>query len=81
MQNDESKFKKEFKKRLYSFTLKLIEFLDRLPKDSVLKKNRGRLPIFSASSTLKGKKQFWILICDFDILFLHFTIYWKLSGV
>jgi len=35
MQNDKSKFKNEFKKRLYSFTLKLIEFLDRLPKDSV----------------------------------------------
>ena len=34
MQNDKSKFKKEFKKRLYSFTLKLIEFLDKLPKDN-----------------------------------------------
>jgi four helix bundle protein len=35
MQNDKSKFKKDFKKRLYSFTLKLIEFLDELPKDNV----------------------------------------------
>ena len=35
MQNDKSKFKKEFKKRLYTFTLKLIEFLDSLPKDNV----------------------------------------------
>jgi four helix bundle protein len=34
MQNDKSKFKKEFKKRLYCFTLKLIEFLDKLPKDN-----------------------------------------------
>jgi len=34
MQNDKSKFEKEFKKRLYSFTLKLIEFLDKLPKDN-----------------------------------------------
>lgn len=35
MQNDKSKFKKDFKKRLYSFTLKLIEFLDKLPNDNV----------------------------------------------
>lgn len=35
MQNDKSKFKNEFKKRLYSFTLKTIEFLDKLPNDNV----------------------------------------------
>ena len=35
MQNDKAKFKNEFKKRLYAFTLKLIEFIDRLPKDNV----------------------------------------------
>ena len=35
MQNDKSKFKKEFKKRLYSFVLRLIEFIDNLSKDSV----------------------------------------------
>jgi len=35
MQNDKSKFKDEFKKRLYKFVLKLIEFLDKLPKDNV----------------------------------------------
>jgi hypothetical protein len=34
MQNDKEKFKKEFKKRLYNFVLRLIEFLDRLPKDN-----------------------------------------------
>ncbi len=27
-------FKKQFKKRLYKFTLNLIEFLDKLPKDN-----------------------------------------------
>ena len=32
---EKEKFKKEFKKRLYSFVLKLIEFLDCLPKDNV----------------------------------------------
>ena len=35
MQNDKSKFKKEFKSRLYKFVLRLIEFLDRLPSDNV----------------------------------------------
>lgn len=35
MQSDKEKFRKDFKKRLYGFTLKLIEFLDRLPNDNV----------------------------------------------
>jgi len=34
-QNDKSKFKNEFKNRLYNFTLKLIEFIDKLPNDNV----------------------------------------------
>lgn len=38
MQNDKEKIKKEFKKRLYAFTLKLIEFLDALPNDNVSKR-------------------------------------------
>ncbi len=38
MKNDRSKFKNEFKKRLYAFVLKLIEFLDSLPKDNVSKR-------------------------------------------
>jgi len=35
MQNDKEKFKKDFKKRLYRFVLKLIEFIDGLPNDNV----------------------------------------------
>ncbi len=35
MQNDKARFKEDFKKRLYHFTLKLIEFLDKLAKDNV----------------------------------------------
>jgi four helix bundle protein len=35
MQNDKSKFKMEFKSRLYKFVLSLIEFLDKLPSDNV----------------------------------------------
>ena len=35
MKNDKEKFKNEFKKRLYNFVLRLIKFIDKLPKDSV----------------------------------------------
>ncbi|MBU3968974.1 four helix bundle protein [Patescibacteria group bacterium] len=35
MQNDNVKFKNEFKKRLYVWVLDLIKFIDSLPKDSV----------------------------------------------
>jgi four helix bundle protein len=43
MQNDKEKFKKEFKKRLYSFSLKLIQFLDKLPNDSISKRLSDQL--------------------------------------
>ena len=35
MENDKLKFKNEFKKRLYNWVLRLIKFIDKLPKDSV----------------------------------------------
>jgi len=35
MQNDSVKFKNEFKNRLYNWVLRLIKFIDKLPKDSV----------------------------------------------
>lgn len=35
MENDKSKFKKDFKKRLYGFVIKLVELIDGLPKDRV----------------------------------------------
>lgn len=35
MQNDKVKFKNEFKRRLYSFILKLIEVIENLPRDRV----------------------------------------------
>ena len=34
MENDKEKFKRDFKRRLYSFTLQLIEFIDKLPNDN-----------------------------------------------
>lgn len=35
---DNNKFKVEFKKRLYQFVLKMIEFIDKLPNDNVSKR-------------------------------------------
>lgn len=35
MQNDSVKFKNEFKQRLYRCVLRLIKFIDALPKDSI----------------------------------------------
>jgi len=43
VQNDKVKFKNEFKKRLYTFTLKLIEFIDKLPKDNVSRRLSDQL--------------------------------------
>jgi four helix bundle protein len=38
MQNYKSKFKNDFKKRLYKFTLDLIELIDTLPQDNISKR-------------------------------------------
>ncbi len=35
MENDKAKFKNEFKKRTYIFVLRLIKFIDKLPKSSI----------------------------------------------
>ncbi|OGN29860.1 MAG: hypothetical protein A3A33_01055 [Candidatus Yanofskybacteria bacterium RIFCSPLOWO2_01_FULL_49_25] len=35
MESDSAKFKNEFKKRLYNWVVRLIKFIDTLPKDSV----------------------------------------------
>ena len=35
MQSDNEKFKVEFKRRLYSWVLRLVKFVDTLPRDSV----------------------------------------------
>ena len=43
MENDRLKFKNKYKKRLYNFVLKLIEFLDNLPKDNVSKRLGNQL--------------------------------------
>ena len=35
MKNDNAKFKEEFKQRLYAWVLRLIKYIDKLPRDSV----------------------------------------------
>ena len=35
MKNDNVKFKTEFKTRIYNFVLRLIKFIDKLPKDTI----------------------------------------------
>jgi four helix bundle protein len=66
MQNDKEKFKNEFKKRLYNFVLKLIEFLDRLPKDNVsrrigdqlLRSGTGIIGNYTEGQAASSKKDF-----------------------
>jgi four helix bundle protein len=38
MRDDKKKLTQQFKKRLYDFTLRLVEFLDKLPNDNVSKR-------------------------------------------
>ena len=43
MQSGSEKFKIEFKRRLYGFTLQLIKFIDRLPADGVIRRLADQL--------------------------------------
>ncbi len=43
MQNDNEKFKNEFKKRVYKFVLRLIKFIESLPKDTACRVIGGQL--------------------------------------
>jgi four helix bundle protein len=51
MENDKAKFKNDFKKRLYNFVLRLIKFIDKLPRDSVCQ-TMGNQLIRSGTSIL-----------------------------
>ncbi len=51
MQNDNVKFKMEFKKRLYGWVLRLIKFIDKLPRDSVCQ-TMGKQLLRSGTSIL-----------------------------
>ena len=43
MQNDKAKFKTELKRRIYAWVLRLIRFLDTLPKDGVTRRISDQL--------------------------------------
>ena len=66
MQNDKSKFKDDFKRRLYRFTLKLIEFIDNLPKDNVslrigdqlLRSGTGIIGNYTEGKSASSRKDF-----------------------
>jgi four helix bundle protein len=52
MQNDKEKFKKHFKKRLYKFVLKLIEFIDSLPSNDNVSRRIGDQLLRSGTSII-----------------------------
>jgi len=66
MENDKSKFKNDFKKRLYSWVLRLIKFIDKLPKDSVcavmgkqlLRSGTSVLANYAEANSASSKKDF-----------------------
>ena len=53
MQNDKDKFKESFKRRLYAFALKMIEFLDQLQNDNVSQRLSDQL-LRSGTSVLSN---------------------------
>ena len=66
MKNDKEKLKNEFKRRLYNFVLRLINFLDQLPNDNVsrrisdqlLRSGTSILANYIEGQTASSKKDF-----------------------
>ncbi len=66
MQNDSVKFKNEFKNRLYHWVLRLIKFIDKLPKDStcnvmgkqLLRSGTSILANYIEANSASSKKDF-----------------------
>ena len=66
MENDKSKFKNEFKARLYSWVLRLIKFIDKLPRDStcsvmgkqLLRSGTSVLANYVEANSASSKKDF-----------------------
>ncbi len=52
MQNDNEKFKNEFKKRLYLFVLRVIKFIESLPKNDEVCRVAGNQLLRSCTSIL-----------------------------
>lgn len=66
MENDSAKFKNEFKKRLYKWVLRLVKFIDGLPKDStasvlgkqLLRSGTSILANYIEANSASSKKDF-----------------------
>lgn len=66
MEKDKEKLKNEFKKRLYGFVLKLVEFIDALPKgnvsyrigDQLLRSGTSILSNYIEAQSAASKKEF-----------------------
>ena len=66
MENDSVKFKNEFKRRLYDWVLRLIKFIDKLPKDStcsvmgkqLLRSGTSVLANYIEANSASSKKDF-----------------------
>ncbi len=66
MENDNVKFKNEFKKRLYNWVLKMIKFIDKLPKNStcnvigkqLLRSGTSILANYIEANSASSKKDF-----------------------
>ncbi|MFZ3073806.1 MAG: four helix bundle protein [Minisyncoccales bacterium] len=66
MENDNAKFKNEFKKRLYGWILKIIKFIDKLPNDTVcgvmdkqlLRSSTSILANYIEANSASSKKDF-----------------------
>lgn len=66
MENDKSKFKSEFKKRLYSFVLRIIAFIDSVPKGmsqevigkQLLRSSTSVLANYVEANSASSKKDF-----------------------
>jgi four helix bundle protein len=66
MQNDKEKFKESFKRRLYTFVLKMIDFIDQLPKgnvsrrlgDQLLRSGTSVLANYVEGQSASSKKEF-----------------------
>ena len=66
MENDKVKFKNEFKARLYSWVLRLIKFIDKLPRDStcsvmgkqLLRSGTSVLANYVEANSASSKKDF-----------------------
>lgn len=66
MKNDNAKFKIEFKKRMYNFVLRLVRFIDKLPRSTVnevmgkqlLKSGTSILANYVEANSASSKKDF-----------------------